>query len=482
MLRLRRVAVTRRTITVRWRLRRGAQVARFRLLRNGRRVATVKRAKRRFTFTSLRCARAYRLTVQARRGGKTVGRARLRAVTARCGTATQPNGPGGGAPAPGSPSPGSPGGAPPWAPPPTPPPVPDKPASVFLSTSGSDSAACTPSAPCRTFERAYEVAEPGEQVELAAGFYTGQQEIPADADKTSEEDVIFRPAAGASVRLESLDVFGAHVEVRRVSIDRDFYVKCDADDVTLRGSKATLFFIRSASDVTIVDTEFGPSSDISQVGIISGDSQCESAPRNVILDNVYMHDYVNSSTHMECVTLQAFDGLAIRRSRFRRCQDFDVFIKSRAPTVHNRGLLIENTWFDNPAPTGTSAIQFSEPDGGGTYTDVLIRNNAFNGTLTLKPEVGYVNARILSNVGTRWGGPCSAVTSAHNVWSGTDGCTGSDLRAPTGFVDQAGFDYHLRPDAAAIDRGHPSDHPPVDIDGEGRPYGKAPDAGADELR
>jgi hypothetical protein len=47
-------------------------------------------------------------------------------------------------------------------------------------------------------------------------------------------------------------------------------------------------------------------------------------------------------------------------------------------------------------------------------------------------------------------------------------------------VNQSGFDFHLAPGAAAINRGHPTAFPPIDIDGQARPLGGRSDAGADE--
>jgi hypothetical protein len=57
---------------------------------------------------------------------------------------------------------------------------------------------------------------------------------------------------------------------------------------------------------------------------------------------------------------------------------------------------------------------------------------------------------------------------------------GDRTRAPSGFADQANFDFHVAAGVAAIDHGHPSDHPPTDIDEQARPMGGNPDAGADE--
>lgn len=49
-----------------------------------------------------------------------------------------------------------------------------------------------------------------------------------------------------------------------------------------------------------------------------------------------------------------------------------------------------------------------------------------------------------------------------------------------GYVDSATLDLHLGPGSAAVDRGNPLEFPTHDIDGDARPVGLAPDAGADE--
>ena len=68
-----------------------------------------------------------------------------------------------------------------WVRVPTDPPVsPDVPASRFVSPSGSDTASCGASDPCRSFNRAYEAALPGQVVDVAGGVYpaSGSNTIP----------------------------------------------------------------------------------------------------------------------------------------------------------------------------------------------------------------------------------------------------------------------------------------------------------------
>ena len=67
-----------------------------------------------------------------------------------------------------------------------------------MSPTGSDSNPCTQALPCRTFNRTYRVASPGHTVEVAAGSYGGET-MQHDPSKTSQNDVIFRPASGAQV-------------------------------------------------------------------------------------------------------------------------------------------------------------------------------------------------------------------------------------------------------------------------------------------
>jgi hypothetical protein len=368
----------------------------------------------------------------------------------------------------------------PWRPPAPVPAVPDGPASVWVSATGDDGscARLVQSRPCKTFSRAYRVAQPGDQVEVAPGAYPAQ-DVLEDPAKTAETDVIFRPPAGAEAVVADIDVWGDHIEFRRMRITVDFYVKCGADDVTLRGSKARVFFIRSAKRVSFIDTEFGPSDDIAQIGHTE---ECRFAPEDIVLDTVYMHDYTNPRTHMECVTIQAANNIVVRNSRFQRCQDFDIFIKPRSPVLTYTNMVFENNWFAKPEPTGSATVSLSLPDGGSTMRNVTFRNNSFNGSIIVKPEIDYTNVRFVGNIGTRIGSGCdeSGVSVAHNVWSGEDKCGATDVHAPTGYVNAAGFDYHLVPGAAAINRGSPTDFPAHDIDGHRRPLGGRADAGADE--
>src|SRR4029077_5146644 len=184
-----------------------------------------------------------------------------------------------------------------------PPPPPSGNADLFLSASGSDSAACSAAAPCKSLNRAYQGAPPGDLVELAGGSY-GNQAIQHDAGLTSSEDVVFRPASGASVTLGSVEVYGSHVTLEgmnatdldaRVTDPPEFAVS----DVTFRNMDARNFMVMSASNVNVIGGDYGPASDCGGPYGGSNNSIRRFAengapnPSNILIEGVRIHDILS---------------------------------------------------------------------------------------------------------------------------------------------------------------------------------------------
>jgi hypothetical protein len=92
------------------------------------------------------------------------------------------------------------------------------------------------------------------------------------------------------------------------------------------------------------------------------------------------------------------------------------------------------------------------------------------------------NVRVVANIAPMQQFACdSRIVYSYNVWQGAR-CTKTDANAPLGFRDPDTLDFHLVRGARAIGHGDPKSHPAKDIDGQKRPQGKRPDAGADETR
>jgi hypothetical protein len=334
---------------------------------------------------------------------------------------------------------------------------------------------CTRSRPCRTLDRAYRVAQPGQVVELAGGSYPDQT-LSADPAKTSDDDVVFRPAAGASVDLESLTVFASHFEVRGVRIG-GWRTRTGADDVTFRDVQTKHLFVDSSTRIRVLGGSVGPTLDYDSQIRASGPGAPPS--RDIVIDGVYFHDATlsaGSNAHVECLQIYASEDVTVRNSYFFNCAHHDVFIDAEwEGTLRN--ITLENNFGD----TVRAGFYSFRAGASGGCENVVFRNNSSPTPMYIVCEAGTGSGnKMIGNVSPFVPWTCrSYVAYSHNVWDGA-ACGPTDVNAPSGFVDPGAFDLHLRPDSAAVDRGDPADFPPADIDGDRRPRGGAPDAGADE--
>jgi hypothetical protein len=197
-----------------------------------------------------------------------------------------------------------------------------------------------------------------------------------------------------------------------------------------------------------------------------------------------------SSDHTECLQVEPADNVTIRNSIFRRCDtivinfanDFAGNSKSAAGYGAPNNILIENNFLD----------EAMDHSGGPTYyslnmrecTNCTIRYNSWlqeprqpNGEISL-------NNKYIGNLGPMSQGNCytTGVTYSYNVWRGAK-CGPTDLNvASLGFLNSTpgSFDLHLAAGSPAINRGDPGNYPGADFDGQTRPMGGVPDAGADE--
>jgi hypothetical protein len=123
-------------------------------------------------------------------------------------------------------------------------------------------------------------------------------------------------------------------------------------------------------------------------------------------------------------------------------------------------------------------------DNPPAYVNWRIAYNSSNGVLDLSSKNGQ-NIEIVGNIARVGDWQCQDAIYSHNVWFGAHParCSSSDIRAVTArFVDDEAGNLRLLPSSPAVDRGDPRDYPRTDIDGRRRPLGRAPDAGATEVR
>jgi hypothetical protein len=381
---------------------------------------------------------------------------------------------------------------------PTAPPVAaEVPATRFVATDGSDSGDCLAGSPCQTFNRAYEVAQPGEVVDVAGGTYPGQR-IEHDSDKTSVEDVYFRPAAGSFVDVNGdIEAYGSHVTfmaMRARDTNVPYDGPADVSDVTFWGFDGRNFTIDSGQQVSVIGGDYGPATSCggSYGGGNNGVRMNRPGvmPTDILIWGVDIHDvqsYDLEACHIECLIVGAVKNLTVRSSAFWNCSIFDIFLQPFNGDIS--GVTLENNWFATPTdpegrPNSGRAVEFS---GGGPWRDVVIGHNSVNTAINLNdgaPNPQYENVSVVGNVAERAIACYKGVSYRYNVWFGGGVCDPTDVAvsAPpfANASNRADLDYHLT-GGPAVDR-VPASVSSVgdDFDNEARPDGAARDAGSDE--
>jgi hypothetical protein len=357
-------------------------------------------------------------------------------------------------------------------------------ASLYISPTGSDSASCRHRSPCRSFARAYKKARPGKVVQVAGGSY-GPQSIPVDGSKQSKKDVVFRPAPRSAVSVSSLDVHGSHVKLERMRLTSFPYLRTwrQAADLTFHRLHAARFTIMGSHNVRLRGGNYGPSAN-AYSSIQSEGANDTKVATNVRLVGVTIHDYrqTDGSSHVDCLHIFGARGVVIRRSLFYNCEAFAILFtkipSSPVPTPTN--VTIENNFIDC-CGSGYFSIYLGDQHGE-RWSNFLVRNNSTN-----KPiGIGYDNTtvsrlRFLSNIAPSFQGcPRAGVSAHYNIWYHGSRCGRHDRVSPSGFHAPGRHDFHLVRGAPAIGRGDPGSHLDKDYDGQRRPMGRLPDAGADE--
>ena len=387
--------------------------------------------------------------------------------------------------------------------------APPPPGPVRMSPSGDDgSCARGEGRPaCRSWRRAYAIAQPGDTITVAGGTYEG-------GTLTGSKRVTFRVAAGQTVQVssrlnltsvENLTLYGP-IDTAPAYDKGDFYsltVDGCSSNVALYGVSGRIFDITdSARNVRLYGGDWGgykdrPHSSDSTVG---GNAQHPAGPscgdgivRDVVLDGVRFHDvqFVDESqwdgAHPDCLESHgAFVNLTIRNSRFERCGN--TFFGVYTDWGSFSGLLMENNLFSQTTKYTFWGLQVGTKPGF-TCSNIVFRYNTYDPN---EPDAANRNAPMLiddcagsqtqvyGNVIRRGppGGGCSGSWS-YNLFEEGPLC-GTNSVVKEAFFFARGTNYHLRPGSPAIGRGDPKRAPARDVDGQPRDRTETPDAGFDE--
>jgi hypothetical protein len=342
------VATTPNSVTYAW-SRVGK--ARYATYRDGVRTGITRKPRR--TYRGLFCGTTYRLGVEARTAKERSGKRVIRAVTAAC-----------------------------------PEPLFDDTGDLFVAPGGVDSGPCTQVEPCSSFDRAYQLAAPGEIVEVAGGRYPSQM-IRAKA--TAAPNVVIREVAGQEVvvgdpgaETECIGFEGAtyvtvegfatpgytaggHPSQCGVSVGR-----ANAHHVVLRDIDAGHFWI-GADHVSVLGGDWGPSVDHNN----KIEFAMTTGPRAIVVDGAVIHDFVMDHEHIECLALWGGHDVVVRNSHFYNCGVFHILLQAEQDNVGPDaidGVLIEDNLFTQPDDSIGLASSIKVGDHGGRIEAVIRRN------------------------------------------------------------------------------------------------------------
>jgi hypothetical protein len=313
-------------------------------------------------------------------------------------------------------------------------------------------------------------------------------------------DVVIQPAAGASVTINGgLDIAGSHFTLKDVTVTSltSLGYGSSPTDVTLQNINGENFNVwGGASFITFKGGDWGPS--LCYAGHSGGacEAQIGAAvingvvylPHDITFDGIYMHDFQSTDLslyHDTCMFIISGYNFTIRNSKFRMCSAQDIFMQDW-PGYGLHDVTIENNWIDAPRANGVIQGNISLSFSGRNniiWTNFLVRNNTIFGSIDAGngQTGGWNNTRIIGNAGEY--ATCQqapGLSWSHNVWTQSK-CSSTDKQvASLGVVSVNNFDYHLTAGSPAIDAADPTSYPSTDIDGQNRPAGGAPDAGADE--
>jgi hypothetical protein len=341
------VAASSSSISYAWSGQRGARFVTF---RDGVRTGSTTARSR--TYGDLFCGTSYRLGVEARTRH---GESRRRVIVA----STEP----------------------------CPPPVFDGSGDLFVAPGGSNASPCTQAAPCRSFNRAYQLAAPGDVVEVAGGRYRSQILGPKTGSAAPDVRIVAsagqRVVVGDSgarvgclgfegatyVSVESVETpymrVGGRLHQCGVSVGREH-----SHHVTLNDVDAGMIWF-GADDVTVLGGDFGPGID-ENTKIEWGSGH---APRNILIDGAVIHDARMYRQHQECLALWGGLNITIRNTHFYNCAVFHVWINGSAGDVLEN-ITLENNLFTQPGPNPPPiASTIKVGDHGETLKNIVIRGN-----------------------------------------------------------------------------------------------------------
>jgi chitodextrinase len=353
---------------------------------------------------------------------------------------------------------------------------------------------------CGSLQAAYNAAQSGDVVNIVDGSYTSQG--LASGTKT----ITFRAAGPGRPNFGQIVSAASNVTVSGIQIENraGFNGPCsDPDNAVLYPCGDNQTFDNVVIDGRNVANGMHGIRGIgnrftlknSEIRNIVNAKGFEGGSDDMVIENNYWHAITvnNSDVHNECMYVDGGNRAVFRGNRFIGCPTMALFFTDWNGGPAYGGVVVENNVFGHTLDASQGwHVSCSFKIGSGanyqiTLNNWLVRYNTFENAPCVD-ELPGSGSQWYGNLG---GIACvKAFSYRYNVGQ-TCGGTGDLTVAPAvndgAHPNQAPFyvnapagDFHLKPGAAAIDKGDPGSYPATDKDGKARPVGSRADAGAYE--
>jgi hypothetical protein len=282
-----------------------------------------------------------------------------------------------------------------------------------------------------------------------------------------------------------LDVRASHLTIVGLVVD---WWSVSGSDVTMRGIDGQSFFV-SGGDVLVDGGDYGPYEPSCSPGSSYPDHDnptISTSAGGIVIRGAVFHDMTNrncSAAHMDCLQVASVNGMVIEGNKFRGCFSNGVILTGDFGAMNN--ITVQNNMF-GPTLVGNASLNWNPTrDCPGA----VVRYNTFVSSGVRFECSQNKSAQMYGNIVptlSAWDCGTWKAVQHHNVSDGGQAdaaCGTASYVAPDGridMVDRAGGNYHLTTGSEAVNHGDSARQPTTDIDGDARPGGAAPDAGADE--
>ncbi len=265
-----------------------------------------------------------------------------------------------------------------------------QPADLFVSPSGADAGTCTEATPCRSFDRAYQVARPGDVVEVADGSYPSQT-IAAKAEAGPKYVVIREAAGGRAIvgdrgATENCIAFEGAAYVLVAGFETP-YVRVQGNpsqcgvSVGREGAHHVILLDLDvggvwvgADDVRVFDSDIGPN--VNEGGTptaISGDETDDS--QRVLFEGNDFHDYTSvGDNHQQCFAAWSGRRITLRDNHFYNCETFHLWLVAESG-YEISDYLIEGNTFTQPDSSIAISSTIKLGDHGGALENIVLQDN-----------------------------------------------------------------------------------------------------------